>query len=218
MLYGNPSAILHSMIERPRPPIETEDGRRPFVIRGHHLGLFTDLAKGNITPDDLSSKLKTEMQNDLDVALFSRKHFSFKEHVLQQIRYGHDVLGYTAEDANKVETNDLKIFEKFTELPSDYPVDIVEGQKDEICKGCIVGKHCTLRDSEDEFGPGSAVEADEFFVNYFLRDTKKLSPERHHFDAIKEYVEFSDAKTQKMRRIKTTAGVVKSVLASWEDI
>lgn len=173
--------------------VETEPrresaGQKPFVIRGHRLRVYADLIKHNIDPLELSL-LYVE-----DVGLHAKKS-------KREAEYSKDMLGFPSQADNFIQQT-ASTFKTFSQLPSDYPVQIVEGINDNICEWCVVGKHCRKL---EEFA-GDSVDIDSF--------VKKLDKFHLQKPVISyESAFFSDQKQLKqVRRVETTAGIVKQVI------
>ena len=123
-----------------------------------------------------------------------------------------DIYGSTLEDADKVEDYMAQVFETFINLPDDHPAEIVEHIKDEICKGCVIGKHCeTMRSSYlenlDRFTP---IGWEYRYLDAFIEDMEVLVLPKPVIVFDVAYP--SDGEPQMVRRLKTTVGTVKKVL------
>ena len=106
--------------------------------------------------------------------------------------YGED------KDFDTAKERQLQQFQKFLELPDDYPVEITEGQKDTICHTCQIGNHCL---EQEQF------EGDQGFLDKFIRLSRKSN-----LPITTSIAHFSDSEPEQVRTLSTTAGYVKSML------
>lgn len=184
-----------------RPEIINQD---PFVIRGHHLKPYAILIRIktiSISPEFLAewSVSKLEMEHEL-----AMKH---PDSVILKKRIEHDkdILGPSLGQADKVKKHWRKVFENFLNLHEDYPVKIIEGVPDAICKGCAIGEHCREL----------ALEKDGSYIDAFLKDVdyinSKLRENIPQPSLTYEKATFSNAPPQNVRSIRTTSGAVKKV-------
>ena len=110
-------------------------GAEPFPIRGHHLHSFADIASWRADPRTLSDviiegKLR-DRQGDAD-----------------RQAYAYDVIGDTPEETAQVRDRHRAIFERFVDLEPDDTIVVTTGERDLICQGCIIGRHCEDRGEE----------------------------------------------------------------------
>jgi hypothetical protein len=183
------------MSERPRPQIEQKDDREPFVIRGHHLELYADLAR-DMSPSRASRVL---LQAVMDIRNTPPSS--------QHMRYAYDVMGQTPQQATQFEEGAKKVFEDFLKLDSEAPVYLVDHQKDEICNTCVVGKHCETKNLKRFTKRGGVSQGDLGSIKEFLRFAKK-----DDYQTTSEPVHYRDADPEKRLKIKTTAGVIMGFL------
>ncbi len=123
-------------------------------------------------------------------------------------RYSRDILGNTPEQAEQFERALRQTFQDFKQLTDDYPIDLVAGVKDEICKGCTYGEHCTSRISE--MRGVSMIEHDGAVVDLFTAEAKKLNLDAD-FRRITLQAAFSDSQPVIVQGIRTTKGTVNQV-------
>ncbi len=153
---------------------EREIPQEPFKIRGHHLVLFSEILSGTPT--------KSLADDDEVVGMADRKFGT---------DYIKDVIGTTPEERAKFRETEEKAIKDFLSLPEDYPAELGT-DKDVICKGCAVGKHC---------GTEEISKTDQAFLGDFL-------------DVLKEKkVPFTSVGTESSPvRIRTTIGTVRTIL------
>ncbi|HVF69438.1 MAG TPA: hypothetical protein VNA13_02610 [Xanthomonadales bacterium] len=157
------------------------DYRKPFVIRSHHL---VNLAGASgFSPRDI-------VEGTL-VAVGMEGHDYFT-----------DVLGSTPVHVARFEASLTEFFTTFDKLPDDYPVKLVAGQKDGVCSGCAIGKHCSEKIN---------LLGDQLFLADFDAVSEALGlADQVTFEL--EYVDTSDSGRVKTLSAFTTAGVTRSVL------
>ena len=152
---------------------ESKKNKNPFVIRGHHLDVFIEVARGYMTPEDIASDDRNGREEDLKM---TTKDASLTQEQIVYIRqeraYARDVIGKTKKEAEAYEHKSTELFHKFLQLPDEHPVRIVVGQKDEICKTCTVGDHCSLKD-QGRYNGGESVSSDGLPLGIFLYVAKK---------------------------------------------
>ncbi len=194
-----------------------------FLIRGHHLGFYAELASWRSDPQDLAEALVEGRLRDR-----SRTH--------EQQVYAKDVIGTSTEQAGLVLARYRSIFTRFVQLEKDYPVIITTGAKDHICQSCIIGNHCSARGSEMsvdvEEGRLQVYESDlgdMFYIHAFKKLAGRLAERGHLVDpALGTYsVAYVPEPTQGAIPILgwnnvafeppllANAGYVKAVLSQW---
>lgn len=191
----------------------------PFVIRGHHLPSYALLVRwhpqaGFISPERLAANQTDGFVNELNRMLENPELFR-KEAIV----YFKDVVGVTEEEAEWHYQQGLNIFRTFTKLPDAYPIDLVEGIKDEICNGCVIGNHCTLKNNP--FGNRGTVGGDAQSLDMLIVVARELNLEQD-LTISAGIACFSDAEDMNVRIIKTTADTLKRILAlssvfDWDD-
>ena len=206
----------------------------PFVIRGHHLPHYGDLLKYPLVSPEGHAKGARKLYESLRKAADRHEKFSQRlkninflqtpldlyydlkilfipELARKQERYVKDVIGTTPEQIDTFEKSNVELFKKFLSLPDEYPVKLVAGQVDDMCKTSSIGKHCRVRYGYSEFRSGDIVWADQLQIMRFLRlaEAKKRSDD---VSIVKEYVVFPDADPEQVESVLTTAGTVKNVL------
>jgi len=143
----------------------------PFEIRGHHLGSFADISSLQGTPLDIATSI---VESHLE------------GHSLGPVKqaYSQDVIGTTLEEARGVKDKYLAAFNQYVDLEVDDPVVITVGERDSICRACVVGKHCLDRGDELALAtPDGPVQIyandidDMLFIRGFKRLGDKLSQE-----------------------------------------
>lgn len=188
MERGRFSRILRLGKERARNSEKFEP--QPFVIRGQHLEHY--------------AKLLNEWGENPNSETLLDRMVCIKISLKNSINPGNKI---------KTEHELKKTYKRFMILPPDYPVEIVEGIEDEICK-VSMGKNdgpCAMRNGNyhiDGFG------MDNNGLNKFMQKARKLGLT----DAISpgfETAEFSDANPVRVRTYKMEAGVLKTVLGNW---
>jgi len=168
--------------------IEQQD-RPPFVIRAHHIL--------NIKYFLRREKSAIDRTREYYVGAVEQRAFGLSK------SYYDDVLGSTQEQADKYIKYKKEFYEEFLQLPPDYPVKIAEGQKDKICNGCAIGKHC-MREKNP---------SDRQYIRFFRKATKRLGLD-DNIAVIEETIIGNNAKPRKATSILTTAGTVKKVISS----
>ncbi len=171
----------------------------PFEIRTHHLDSYMPIVQG-ISPQTL--------------AIGERYILSSWRSSTEptQRKYVHDVTGNKIKQHAKDIYNVLQTFNK---LDDDHPVAITIGQKDEICKTCYFGQHCSLNNQEEYGGSADAVNHESLDMNKFLQKAKRQKL-LDHIAITQEEVVFTDAPPKQVSRATTTARVVKKILSVWE--
>ena len=196
--------------------------QKPFVIRGHHLTyyiiLLRDLPFGKDSVIKQSNPAESaKSQRDFIESFRSGRAGCFIEGsegtydlVQKWMEYGQDILGSSKESADKYEERITETFERFVSLPDDYPAEITEQIPDAMCEACAVGEHCRSRNflsmmPEEDMNTKDPEDLDEFLKNIKLLNLPEpvISYEQAYF---------SDAEPQKVKRVRTTIGVVKRVL------
>ena len=187
------------MAERKKRPTD------PFVIRGHHLSLYSEVQ--NLPPSRLRPNRGIKAlvykiaREDLHIGMYDFHPLPGEEEI-GDINYAQDVAGNSPQEVNIFEKRLIKTFKRFKRLPGEHPVVIVEGEKDELCKCCITGKHCASL---------TEMIADMQNIPKFSLAAESLGLE----DAVKfsrQTVVFKDNSSTPLRKLETTAGVVKKVL------
>lgn len=104
----------------------------PFVLRAHHAReIFLVLALGQ--------ELGATIDDD---ELYARQHLP--------TAYYRDSFGDSKEKAEGFKAHVRNFFQAFLDLPPEANVKIVANQKDPICAGCAIGKHCDEWTKGDE--------------------------------------------------------------------
>lgn len=172
----------------------------PLVFRAHHLKLIRPLLVGGYGFDGIASPTQLAKSIRIDTQK------------APQTDYVQDVLGPSSETAYGYETNATRVFETLLSLPKDYPVDLVEGIPDIICKGCVIGDHCRQRYPYPLTFNTDQLESDGWSLDAFIETVNSLNLPKPTITT--EQVCFSDAKPQEARRLKTTIDVIERVLVS----
>ncbi|MBI4096697.1 MAG: hypothetical protein HY425_03185 [Candidatus Levybacteria bacterium] len=177
--------------------------QEPFVIRAHHLRSYVLLLKQTFLSPAERAKEDREVLEELRLP-------NTKQGISDEwMSYAQDVIGSSSSDAKTYENNTKAVFEKFLSLPEDYPVDIAEGIPDAICNTCIIGEHCRrLRYSEKN--QKNTIEIDAKYLDAFLKTLQDLHLPNPSI--ISDRVHFFDAKSQEVRKIKTSMGIVRKAL------
>jgi len=177
--------------------------RPPFVIRAHHLATIEGLLKSGKSVDDFTGTYCRTLE---------RGRERDRASLISLLRWGHrsyvkDVLGSMVEQADKFRRYEKEFYEEFLQLPLDYPVKIAEGQKDKICQGCAIGKHCS--------GRPSIIwdREDKMYIRAFRKGAKKLNLE-DDLTVVDEIATYPNAKPKKVKSILTTSGTIKEVIKS----
>ena len=177
--------------------VNEQQARRLFVIKAHHLDNLMKLLKGGKSVNDF--------EDTYFGSLDKRRASGYIPEYRQP--YFNDVLGSTQEQAEKYARYETEFYNEFLQLPSDYPVKIVEGQKDKICQGCAIGEHCSKR-------PTVIYDrVDKVYIRAFGKIAKKLNLE-DDLTVVDEIVTYNNARPEKVKSILTTAGTVKEVIGS----
>ncbi len=123
----------------------------PFLIRGHHLSVYAELASWRADPRALARSL-------VESRLHERQGSEEKQ------AYSQDVVGTTQEEAELVASRYRTLFTTFEELGQDDLIVITTGAKDGICESCVIGDHCSNRGfemaAETEHGALQVYESD----------------------------------------------------------
>lgn len=184
-----------------------EASEEPFRIRGHHLFHYADLINrfGGYAPG--KAKLLTE---SMAQQLKRVRNSPFRYHDRAQWYY-EDVVGPEQEDTDLYQEKIEASFKEFSSLPDNAPIDLVAGSKDEMCKGCSIGEHCTLRSYA--LRPDGMVEHDQHFISAFVNETWRFG-QAADLRVFKRTTEFSNAPDEEIEGIRVSAGTVRSVLAN----
>ncbi len=111
---------------------EDQSVEKPFTIRGHHLEQFVYLlGMHNLDPKKFGKNLAEGTKNR-------------EEGYMEYPNYKTDIIGNTPEEMDLYIQRNIELAERFLNLPDDYPVKIIFGKPDEICKTCIIGNHCKI--------------------------------------------------------------------------
>lgn len=174
--------------------------REPFIIRAHRLTYALDATlKSGLSVSDLVNIHYRKLEQE-------RVSRRISKHRQWWIK---DVLGSTQEQADKFKRYVEEFLEEFLQLPADYPVKIVEDQKDKYCEGCAIGEHCSKRTILSWFG----ISVDQRDIGNFRNAVKELNLE-HDLTVVDEIATYSNARPRTVKSILTTAGTVKKVLLS----
>lgn len=186
--------------------VNEQQDRPPFIIRAHHRKVlninFNAIIKSGLSANDLVIRYSVNLEKE-------RASGHISEH---RQWYINDVLGSTQEQADKFRRYETEFLEEFLQLPPDYPVKIVEDQKDKICQGCAIGEHCSNKGKKPLLNPGE-YSGDEADIEVFRNDARELNLE-DDLKVVDEIATYSNAKPRKVKSILTTAGTVKKVLLS----
>lgn len=167
--------------------------QKPFVIRGHHLELYSRIAWRNRVPSGLAELTIKEWEDTQRLMQKSNGKATYLK----------DVLGSSIHEARRFKGNKKEAYEGFLQLSNDHPIEIVEGVPDNICYGCAIGKHCR---TASQFG------GDRLYVNKFINYLNKHGLPKPAI--VFENILFVDTKkSRQTRRVKTTVGVVKKYIA-----
>src|SRR3989344_7045424 len=217
---------MHHETETP----EKLNNQVPFIIRAHHLPLFGYLIQRSryrsqffdvipsLPPQEVAKNVRTGIEKSAVFKLnyYLKRNASLDEQErLRKVfaEYTHDVLGSSSESADRNEEYTRQTFETFLTLPESHPAEIAEGIPDVICKGCAIGEHCRRMYSLENGSEN--LRSDREYLTFFIDVMKNMSC----FDIprptiIIEQAHFSDSKSpQRIRKVKTTMGVAKKVLA-----
>jgi hypothetical protein len=143
----------------------------PYLIRGHHLNTYANLASWRADPRSLAESL-------IERRLYDAKRGG------GAATYSQDVIGTTREQARLVAARFQGVFSEFMGLDSEHVVIITNGAKDHICQSCIIGKHCEDRgielaiDTEDGVVGVYGHDLDDMFaISSFKKLAKRLDAE-----------------------------------------
>lgn len=179
---------------------EQQQDRPIFIIRAHHLFYaIKPTLKSGLPVSDLVNRYCGDLEKER-----ASGHMSEKRQW-----YINDVLGSTQEQADKFRRYYTEFLEEFLQLPPDYPVKIVEDQKDKYCEGCAIGEYCSKRPILSWLG----ISADQIEIRDFKNTAKKLNLE-DDLTVVEEIATYSNARPRTVKSIITTAGTVKKVLLS----
>jgi hypothetical protein len=118
----------------------------PIIIRGHHLDI---LEKILIINHRLSQKDKERIIYNANSDLMNGIEFYYEKSP-DGASYKKDVIGTTQEEENKFISDYQQFLLKILSLPDEYPIKIVTGKPDDICKLCAIGKHCRESDGSTD--------------------------------------------------------------------
>jgi hypothetical protein len=182
---------------------QVELKQTPTLIRAHHLEPVQFLVRGGTpeaTAEDIIATINTKRATTPES---TREHpDSEVEYKHTDTNYAYDVLGHTQQEEDTVRTRLQSFFEAFNELPDDAPVTLVDGQKDDLCKSCIHGKHC---DAVKGIG-------DTLYLEAFAAVAMKQEAQTDTVHDM-EYTLFPNPSNPTEKSIlNTTAGVVRAVL------
>jgi len=174
-------------LEPARGVLEATESKNilPFTIRSHHLHIINHFLRSGKSAID-----------------YTRAYYP---RAVKQTHDYDDFFGSTQEQADKFIRYFNEFLEEFLQLPSDYPVKIVDSQKDKLCNGCAIGKHCSERSMFSWLG-----DEDEIAIRVFIKTAKKLSLE--DTTVVNEIATYSNAKPRSVKSILTTAGTVKKII------
>ncbi|MDO8621414.1 MAG: hypothetical protein Q7R31_04020 [Candidatus Levybacteria bacterium] len=185
------------------------DGSKPFVIRGHHLKDFAFLIRAE-NPVEYAAEharyTRFRVENYFYLAIGNSPDIEPLD-VFRNLKYFHELFGFSTEDADRVEKYNRQTDEQFLNLPDNHPAEIVEGIPDILCEGCARGiaNHCRKSD---------ILSGDGAFLDAFLENLDELNLPKPTIT--QEPAKFSDGEPQRARRIKTTIGAVKKILKEGE--
>ncbi|GEM_PF-3297077 len=193
------------MTERPLPQETTDftqsreqDKRDPFIIRGHHSMQFANVLYKRFTPGEQAKLFRRKKEDILKATPDALKPSRAYERM-----YARDVLGDTPEEATRFEQFFKVFLERFLSLPPGYPVKLVENQKDDICKACTIGDHCTE----------NTERIDLQFMNVFRKTAKKLGL-MGDVSVTEETAMNSNAEPKTVQSVLTTADTAKKVFGN----
>lgn len=171
----------------------------PLRVRGHHFKVLQEV----LHSDDIDTFGVRKFVN-----IHSRFLEAQRDHDEKAIYP--DTIGNTPEQENRFKRENIRIYSEFMALPDEAAIELVEGQKDMVCGGCVFGKHCNFR-SHEEFGMGPDVLADDMRgLDTFLEKAQYFR--ERNLNLRYEIAEFKDADPEKVRVIETTVGTVKHIL------
>lgn len=187
------------------PPITNErlTDQKPFVIRGHHLSEFVCFVKDTVTPQKKAKNMRAGIERLKNISSPSNFGYTPCERK-RNLEYTQDVIGTTAESADRYEKNIRDVFERFVSLPDDHSVELTEEMPDDMCKACVVGQHCHKVTFPTKKG------IDSWNIDNFLRDIRPLNLPKPVI--VKEQIHLTNSKPVRVRRVRTTLGTVKKVL------
>lgn len=174
--------------------------QQPLRIRGHHLDHFKFFYGSILKGDKITA---SEYAQDVagDIACADPK-------------YARDVLGQTPPEGKRFVEQTTSIYEKFIKLPDDHPLELVEGQPDDICGACVTGSHCLQLypngglcniAMEDGMAIDELIGYAELAQKYY---DKKVT-----LSVREEMAKFTDARQQLVRRTSTTVGSIRMIMA-----
>lgn len=199
------------------PQARTEvDRRKPFSIRGHHLSAFCkldELLRKTLEQDPwfVSFVPGAMAESDIQAVDLSLKQISEGKSNGLSEEYCVDVQGNTEQQKRMRKNKLTKVYRTFCRIPDDYPVEIVSGRKDEICKACVFGKHCSVTENKYTIYDSTRLERDTKFVFRFESRAQELGLRQDMKFVILQSA-FSDSKNIPVLGLRTTAGTVRKVL------
>ena len=164
---------------------KADDKREPFSIRVHHLTNYQELMMKKISPNDIVDNMI------FDITFTAKEDKKVNE-------YLHDLIGETKEEREKFRNSMIKSYETFLSLPNNYPIEILEGKKDNICNSCTIGNHCTSPD---------ALLGDFPYMERFIQFSKKKNT-----TITKSEVDITKEDKLIVRTAETTTKNVKKIL------
>ncbi len=169
------------------------------------------IAKVTIHSQNLATALIEESHSSQNAVKQYPEQFPHAEDVAW---YFADTLGETNQDVENVQTNFAESFMRFKALRDDYPVDLLAGEKDEICRGMCKQEHCGLR--RFTLRPDGTVEHDTNYLSVFLHESIRLGV-AEDIKITKQSVSFTNAPDEIVEGLRVNAGVVKYVLQNSFD-
>lgn len=131
-------------------------GRKSLEIRGHHLKSFARLFvylnhDGQLRRSVEEFGSSKEIDRAINAAIDNEIRIVGKEDtgVVLPEGYKEDVLGSTSEELKIFRKKHQKVYLDFLTLPDDYPVKILTNELDDICRACVIGRHCTSTLNKD---------------------------------------------------------------------
>ncbi len=181
-------------------PIESI-GSAPVIIRGHHLGNYRIFYKKHLQGTTTPSEFAYQQM------LVNKYQGSDREYV-------EDVLGLGAKQQAKFLNNTEKVFSRFTKLSDNHPAELVEGVPDDICRGCAIGNHCRKAGMPgiDNIGIMSDRLCIDDFISY-ADLAERWFDRKIELSAVFETAQFLDSPDQQVRRIITTIGSLRTIMA-----
>ena len=139
--------------------MNSESGRKPLEIRGHHLsrivmllGFYSSMGSVDEAVDTTATRAKIAAEN-------SRKS-GYKE----------DVSGTTEDEKTKYWERYRVLLTSFLTAPDDYPVRIIQDRRDDFCRLCVKGEHCSIK------GPrGISTDQEAIWNKMGINYVKRLS-------------------------------------------